>query len=187
MVSSSYELNTRVLILEMEPPSSQQVSLVEQELIDCIRRRKEMNRLLVDLEVQLYNYETSFLEKYSASGSIVKGFDPSTFLSLLTGGSSTETISEFDRIFSSSSLTTQKSLQLKQKSSDISPHFRSKKSSFLKHSNSSFFASGDEQINEYEQDEEDELNEEDEPYNEEKKFKSSTSRKRLGFRKHRTK
>lgn len=185
-MSSSYELNTRVPILRMEPPSSQQVSLIEQELIDCIRRKKEMDRLLIDLEVQLYNYETSFLEKYSASGSIVKGFDPSTFLSLLTGGSSTGTISESDRIFSSSSLTTQKALQLKQKSSGISPHFRPKKNSFPKHSNSSFFASGDEQINEYEHDE-DELDDEDEPYNEGKKSKSSISRKRLRSRKHRTK
>ena len=116
------------IMAEARPPSGQ-VALVEQELIDCIRRKKEMDRLLLDMEVQLYNYETSFLERYASSGSIVKGFDPPTFLSLLTGtpahsgtaraggngilaGSH---IAESDRLFSSSSMTMQKALQLKQK------------------------------------------------------------------------
>jgi Histone acetyltransferase subunit NuA4 len=82
---------------------------VEQELLDGIRRKKDVDAQLLDLEVQLYHYETSFLEKYGMIGSIVKGFDPTTFLvSPLSGEDRLHEVPEEDRLFSSSSLTTRR-------------------------------------------------------------------------------
>ena len=92
---------------------------MEQELIDCMRKKKLIDRQLLDLEVQLYNYETSYFEKYP-NGNLLKGFDtfqPSgtvTTAPLANGVSqslyngSTVVISDEDRLFSNSSLTFQK-------------------------------------------------------------------------------
>lgn len=150
-------------------PSPQQVSQVERELIDCIRKKREMDRVLVDLEVQLYNYETSFLERYSQSGSIVKGFDPSAFLSLLVspdGPKGDSTPSDSDRIFSSSSLTTQKALQLKQKSTYV--NLGSRRNFNTSSKNAAI-----------EEDEDmDEEAEEDEPYHEGKRQRPSAQRRK---------
>jgi hypothetical protein len=166
------------------PPSTQKVSLVEQELIDCIRKKREMDRILLDLEVQLYNYETSFLERYAQAGSIVKGFDPSTFLSLLvspdrTGGN--KELPESDRLFSSSSMTTQKALQIKQKLGIISPipTNSARYTNMEGAKGPTRFSSNSRKVSKREEfgeeEEEDDIGEEDEPYHEYKGARLGTS------------
>lgn len=103
-------------------------------MIAAMKRKREIEKSLLELEVQLYNYETSYLEKYSAIGtSLIRDFDATAFLGNSTSTSTPANSSSFAhsyldkkapldgsadnnmRIFSNSSCTTQKALLIKRK------------------------------------------------------------------------
>ena len=80
------------------------------ELVAALGRKRDIERSLLELEVQLYNYESSFLEKYSQGINLLKGFSAPTFFAP-AADSSNVSLSQIDdslRIFSNSSATSHK-------------------------------------------------------------------------------
>lgn len=86
-------------------PTADQVLQVEQELADLLRRKREIDKQLVQLEVQIYNYEGSYLEDTQSHGNIIRGLD-----GYVSNRSERKRgpIKESDRIFSRSSATYQR-------------------------------------------------------------------------------
>jgi chromatin modification-related protein EAF6 len=78
------------------------VQTVEQELAELLRRKKEIDRHLSNLETQIYNYEGSYLEDTQQTGNIVRGLE-GYFLS--RSEKKKMPLKDSDRIFSRSSAT----------------------------------------------------------------------------------
>ncbi|KAJ3221226.1 Chromatin modification- protein meaf6 [Clydaea vesicula] len=98
---------------EEQAANIEALALTEKELKDLIDDKKQIEKRLVDLETNLYNLETTYLEDTAGFGNIIKGFD-----SYLNGRAIDKRRSRFfetDRIFSNSSTTTQKSIDLKER------------------------------------------------------------------------
>ena len=96
-------------------PSNEQVQQVEQELTDLLRRKREIDKQLLQLELQIYNYEGSYLEDTLSHGNIIRGLD-----GYLSNRSERKRgpIKESDRIFSRSSATYQRAVGIQSKSYD---------------------------------------------------------------------
>lgn len=93
----------------MEKPTEVQISSAERELHELIERKKQIERNLINLEVQIYNYETLYLEETSQCGNLLRGLDG------YLGGRSERRkgpVQEDERVFSSSSATYQKALNI---------------------------------------------------------------------------
>ncbi|TDL23141.1 NuA4-domain-containing protein [Rickenella mellea] len=82
------------------------------ELIQALSKKRAVDKQLAQLEVQIFNFEGSYLADTTAhsGGNIIQGFD--AYLKNQTGGRRKYEVSETDRVFSNSSVTYQKSLEL---------------------------------------------------------------------------
>ena len=49
--------------------------MAEQELASLLSRKRQVDKNLASLEIQIYQFEASYLEETSAVGNIIKGFD----------------------------------------------------------------------------------------------------------------
>ncbi|RKP09339.1 histone acetyltransferase subunit NuA4-domain-containing protein [Thamnocephalis sphaerospora] len=100
----------------------QQLKELEKELVELIKRKKQVDKNLANLEVTIYNFEGSYLQD-SPHGNIVRGFDQYLQARNSGGGVSSvrnrqgasmagNRVSESERIFSHSSTTYRKAVGL---------------------------------------------------------------------------
>ncbi|KZT18434.1 NuA4-domain-containing protein [Neolentinus lepideus HHB14362 ss-1] len=84
----------------------------KKELIAALTKKRYIDRQLATLESQIYNFEGSYLTDTAAhsGGNIIQGFDG--YLKNQTTGRRKYEASDADRLFSTSSLTYLKSLEL---------------------------------------------------------------------------
>jgi len=95
--------------------------VARKELVSALAKKRSADKALATLEAQLYAFEGSYLtETANSGGNIIQGFD-----SYLKGGSAAgrkkHEITDADRIFSNSSSTYTRSLQLQQELSQSPP------------------------------------------------------------------
>ncbi|KAF8503229.1 histone acetyltransferase subunit NuA4-domain-containing protein [Hysterangium stoloniferum] len=104
------------------PESSAQVreayAKTKQELLDALTRKRALDKQLVQCEVQIYNLEATYLSETSgnAGGNIIQGFDG--YLKNPGVNKRRAEVSDADRMFSNSSSTYAKSLELQADDSD---------------------------------------------------------------------
>ncbi|PAV17470.1 4-domain-containing [Pyrrhoderma noxium] len=96
-------------------PSSEDKSRYEaarKELMQALQKKRIVDKQLAQLEVQIYNFENSYLTDTAqhSGGNIIQGFDG--YLKTQNVGRRRHEPTEADRVFSTSSLTYQKSLEL---------------------------------------------------------------------------
>ncbi|TFK74851.1 NuA4-domain-containing protein [Pluteus cervinus] len=99
----------------MAEPSAEDKARYEalkKELLTALPKKRQLDKQLAQIEVQIYNLEAAYLTETAAhsGGNIIQGFDG--YLKNQTGGRRRYEVSDNDRIFSNSSSTTQKSLEL---------------------------------------------------------------------------
>ncbi|RDX49906.1 NuA4-domain-containing protein [Polyporus arcularius HHB13444] len=84
----------------------------KKELLQALAKKRNLDKQLAQLEVQIYNLETSYLTETAAhsGGNIIHGFEG--YLKNQPGGRRKYEIHENDRIFSNSSFTYKKALEL---------------------------------------------------------------------------
>ncbi|KAI9004715.1 histone acetyltransferase subunit NuA4-domain-containing protein [Gaertneriomyces semiglobifer] len=80
----------------------------ERVLSDLMARKKAVDKSLMDLERNIYQYEGSYLEE-TPHGNIIKGFE--NYLANKATGSRRSRLNEDDRLFSRSSVTYTKALE----------------------------------------------------------------------------
>ncbi|KAF4617553.1 hypothetical protein D9613_005978 [Agrocybe pediades] len=85
---------------------------LKKELLQALPRKRVTDRQLAQMELQIYNLETAYLTETAAhsGGNIIQGFE--NYLKNQAGTRRKNEIQDHDRIFSNSSLTFQKSLEL---------------------------------------------------------------------------
>ncbi|KAF8578082.1 NuA4-domain-containing protein [Ramaria rubella] len=90
----------------------------KQELIDALARKRVVDRQLISCEVQIYNFEASYLADTAGNGggNIIQGFDG--YLKNPGVNKRRSEVSDADRMFSNSSSTYAKSLELQAEESD---------------------------------------------------------------------
>ncbi|KAF9533060.1 NuA4-domain-containing protein, partial [Crepidotus variabilis] len=98
-----------------EQPTSEDKARYEtlkKELMQALPKKRAIDKQLAQIEVQIHNLEVSYLTETAAhsGGNIIQGFE--NYLKNQTGGRRRYEIHDHDRIFSHSSLTYQKSLEL---------------------------------------------------------------------------
>ncbi|KAJ3415967.1 Chromatin modification- protein meaf6 [Chytridiales sp. JEL 0842] len=84
----------------------------EKELVELMNRKRQVDRALATIESNIYTYEGSYLEDTQQYGNIIRGFDG--FVNNRNEKRKMK-FSESDRLFSLSSVTYLKALELKQR------------------------------------------------------------------------
>jgi len=94
------------------PEDKAKYDVARKELMQALTKRRFVDKQLSQLEVQIYNLEGSYLIETAAhsGGNIIHGFEG--YLKNPTGGRRKYEVSDADRVFSNSSLTYKKSLEL---------------------------------------------------------------------------
>ncbi|KAH9841436.1 NuA4-domain-containing protein [Rhodofomes roseus] len=94
------------------PEDKLRYDAAKKELLQALSKRRNVDRSLAQLEVQIYNLEASYLTDTAAhsGGNIIHGFEG--YLKNPTGGRKKYEIHDGDRMFSTSSTTFKKSLEL---------------------------------------------------------------------------
>ncbi|EPT05095.1 hypothetical protein FOMPIDRAFT_1045167 [Fomitopsis schrenkii] len=94
------------------PEDKLRYDAAKKELMQALAKRRDVDKQLAHLEVQIYNLEASYLTDTAAhsGGNILHGFEG--YLKNPTGGRKKFEIGDADRMFSSSSTTYKKSLEL---------------------------------------------------------------------------
>ncbi|KAI9094107.1 histone acetyltransferase subunit NuA4-domain-containing protein [Phlyctochytrium arcticum] len=87
----------------------------ERELSELLGRKKAVDKQLMDLERKIYLLEGTYLEDTSQYGNIIKGFEGYLHTS---STKKKQKLSEEDRLFSRSSVTYPKALEMNQRSRD---------------------------------------------------------------------
>ncbi|TCD61616.1 hypothetical protein EIP91_008160 [Steccherinum ochraceum] len=84
----------------------------KEELIKALAKKREADKRLAQLEVQLYTMEGTYLVETSAQsgGNIIQGFE--NYLKNVPSGRRKHEVGDNDRVFSLSSSSTKKSLEL---------------------------------------------------------------------------
>ncbi|KAI0087830.1 NuA4-domain-containing protein [Irpex rosettiformis] len=84
----------------------------KKELLQAISKKRQADKQLAGIEVQIYNLESAYLMETAShsGGNIVQGFDG--YLKNPPGGRRKYEVSDADRLFSSSSVSYKKSLEL---------------------------------------------------------------------------
>jgi len=108
-------LDCRAMSTEAGGPSPEEKSRYEalrKELMQALPKKRAIDKQLAQIEVQIYNLEGAYLTETAAhsGGNIIQGFEG--YLKNQSVGRRKYEVSESDRIFSTSSLTYQKSLEL---------------------------------------------------------------------------
>jgi len=90
----------------------------KQELLETLARKRALDKQLIQCEVQIYNLEATYLAETSgnAGGNIIQGFDG--YLKNPGVNKRRAEVSDADRMFSNSSSTYAKSLELQADDSD---------------------------------------------------------------------
>ncbi|KAF8967133.1 histone acetyltransferase subunit NuA4-domain-containing protein [Flammula alnicola] len=85
---------------------------LKKELMQALPKKRAIDKQLAQIEVQIYNLEASYLTETAAhsGGNIIQGFE--NYLKNQSSGRRRYEVHDHDRIFSNSSLTYQKSLEL---------------------------------------------------------------------------
>ncbi|KAF8645124.1 hypothetical protein AX16_007953 [Volvariella volvacea WC 439] len=85
---------------------------LRKELLQALPRKRNIDKQLAQIEVQIHNLEAAYLTETAAhsGGNIIQGFEG--YLKNQTSGRRKYEVNDNDRIFSNSSLTTAKSLDL---------------------------------------------------------------------------
>ena len=81
---------------------------VQQRVSGLLQKKEDLERQLQDVEFQIYNLESKYLEETGVSGNVVKGWD--SFLTSRKQGQvqlKYRIIKPQDRVFSNSSVTSQ--------------------------------------------------------------------------------
>ncbi|GJJ15552.1 hypothetical protein Clacol_009830 [Clathrus columnatus] len=95
-------------------------SKTKQELIEALAKKRDLDRQLIQCEVQLYEVEAQYLAETSSGsgggGNIIQGFDG--YLKNTGPNKRRNEINDGDRMFSNSSSTYAKSLELRAEDSD---------------------------------------------------------------------
>jgi len=86
--------------------------ILKQELLQALPKKRAVDKQLAQIELQIYNLESVYLTETAAhgGGNIIQGFEG--YLKNQSVGRRKYEVSESDRIFSASSSTYQKSLEL---------------------------------------------------------------------------
>ncbi|KAI0927099.1 hypothetical protein AcV5_007725 [Taiwanofungus camphoratus] len=94
------------------PEDKARFDAARKELMQALTKRRAVDKQLAQLEVQIYGLEGSYLTETAAhsGGNIIHGFDG--YLKNPPGGRRKYEVSDADRMFSNSSLTYKKSLEL---------------------------------------------------------------------------
>ncbi|KAI0632026.1 NuA4-domain-containing protein [Trametes polyzona] len=98
-----------------EAPSAEdkaKYNAAKKELVEALEKKRRLDKQLAQIEVQIYNLEGAYLTETAAhsGGNIIHGFDG--YLKNQPSGRRKYEISDADRIFSTSSMTYKKSLEL---------------------------------------------------------------------------
>ncbi|CAA7261481.1 unnamed protein product [Cyclocybe aegerita] len=85
---------------------------LKKELMQALPKKRAIDKQLAHIEVQIYNVEATYLAETAvhSGGNIIQGFE--NYLKNQTAGRRKFEIHDSDRVFSNSSLTYQKSLDL---------------------------------------------------------------------------
>ncbi|OJT10394.1 Chromatin modification-related protein EAF6 [Trametes pubescens] len=94
------------------PEEKAKYDAAKKELLQALAKKRNLDKQLAQIEVQIYNLEGSYLTETAAhsGGNIIHGFDG--YFKNQPSGRRKYEISEQDRIFSTSSMTYKKSLEL---------------------------------------------------------------------------
>ncbi|KIP05182.1 hypothetical protein PHLGIDRAFT_108601 [Phlebiopsis gigantea 11061_1 CR5-6] len=94
------------------PEDKAKYDAAKKELLHALTRKRNADKNLAQIEVQIYNLEGSYLTETAlqSGGNIVQGFEG--YLKNAPGGRRKYEVSETDRMFSSSSATYKKALEL---------------------------------------------------------------------------
>jgi len=94
------------------PEDKLRYDAAKKELLQALTKRRMVDKQLAQLEVQIHNLEGSYLTETAAhsGGNIIHGFDG--YLKNPPGGRRKYEVTDADRLFSTSSLTYKKSLEL---------------------------------------------------------------------------
>ncbi|PPR00424.1 hypothetical protein CVT24_004485 [Panaeolus cyanescens] len=94
------------------PEERARYEALKKELTQALPKKRATDKQLAQIEVQIYNLEANYLTETAAhsGGNIIQGFE--NYLKNQTGGRRKNEIHENDRIFSNSSLTVHKSLDM---------------------------------------------------------------------------
>ncbi|KAF8195545.1 histone acetyltransferase subunit NuA4-domain-containing protein [Pholiota molesta] len=94
------------------PDDRSRYETLKKELMQALPKKRAIDKQLAQIEVQIYNLEASYLTETAAhsGGNIIQGFE--NYLKNQSSGRRRYEVHDHDRIFSNSSLTYQKSLEL---------------------------------------------------------------------------
>ncbi|KAG8829395.1 hypothetical protein FRC17_006662 [Serendipita sp. 399] len=99
-----------------DPKTSYESS--KKELIQAIQRRKQLDKQLVQVETQIFNSEGQYIaETAGTGGNIIHGFE--NYLKSASTNRKRVDVNEVDRVFSLSSITFRKSLDMIEDSSSL--------------------------------------------------------------------
>ncbi|KDR82594.1 hypothetical protein GALMADRAFT_237988 [Galerina marginata CBS 339.88] len=94
---------------------------LKKELMQALPKKRAIDKQLAQIEVQIYNLEATYLTETAAhsGGNIIQGFE--NYLKNQSSGRRRNEIHDQDRVFSNSSLTFPKSLELMGESDETAP------------------------------------------------------------------
>ncbi|THH28703.1 hypothetical protein EUX98_g5483 [Antrodiella citrinella] len=94
------------------PEDKARYDAAKEELMKALTKKREADKRLAQIEVQLYNFEGTYLSETAAhsGGNIIHGFEG--YLKNAPGGRRKYEVGDGDRLFSMSSMTHKKSLEL---------------------------------------------------------------------------
>ncbi|KAI0345993.1 NuA4-domain-containing protein [Trametopsis cervina] len=96
----------------LTPEDKAKYDVAKKELMHALAKKRAADKQLASLEVQIYSLETTYLMDTTthSGGNIVQGFEG--YLKNPPGGRRKYEVSEMDRLFSNSSMSYKKSLEL---------------------------------------------------------------------------
>ncbi|PPQ92849.1 hypothetical protein CVT25_004337 [Psilocybe cyanescens] len=94
---------------------------LKKELMQALPKKRAIDKQLAQIEVQIYNLEATYLTETAAhsGGNIIQGFE--NYLKNQGSGRRRNEVHDHDRVFSNSSLTFQKSLELMGEGEESTP------------------------------------------------------------------
>ncbi|CAG8436206.1 13052_t:CDS:2 [Funneliformis mosseae] len=125
-----------------EPPATNNISPVvtrqkleevEAELKELLVRKKQTDKNLRTIETNIWNFEGSYLEETHSGGNLIRGFD--SYLRPSTEKKKRAEISPEERLFSRSSVTSERAVNINDESSSSSDDYINIKNGYKQMSN----------------------------------------------------